>query len=343
MSRTWLAVFVGLALALVCGTARAAQPSPKAKHAVLLLPLEAEGLLPADREALDQRLRPAFEHPDIELLAPDELATCADEACLRELGREHGASHVVRTHVLADGRDYVAQLEVLTVDGELPLSTIDASCEICGLAEFDDRLAARAVAGRELIHVEPQVGRLELVGQPHDARVRIDGTWRGQLPFSGELGVGPHELIVASGGHFRQVIPIETVGGVGQRLKVALEPKPIRQWHRSVGWTSLGIGIGSLATGTILLGVHGQPAALRCRTDDPTIVDDEGDCGWLRQTLGPGVGLTIAGIAAATTGVTLLVIDTTRRRAHARTSTSTSDIKVGALLGLNRVGLWIRF
>ena len=340
MSATLRAVVIALALALVSGRARAAEPP--AKHTVLLVPLEAEGLLPADRDALEERLRPAFEHPDIELLSPSKLDPCADETCLRALGREHEASHVVRAKVVADGRDYVAELEVIDLDRELPASTIDASCQICGLAEFDDRLAARAVAARDLILAMPRVGRVEIVGRPEHARVRVDGELRGRLPFSGELPVGRHELIVIADGHFRQVVPIETMAGVEQRLEVELAPKPIPQWQRTVGWTTLGTGIGSLVTGFALIGVHGQPATLRCEsTHDPSVVDGDGDCRWLRRTLGAGVGLTAIGIAAATTGATLLAIDMTRRRAHARAEDS--DVEVRALLGLNRVGLWVRF
>lgn len=342
MSATLRAVIVGLVLAATTATpARAAEPPAEAKRTVLLLPLEAEGLLPADRKPLEDRLRSAFEHPDIELLAPNKLESCSDEPCLRELGREHGASHLVRAQVLADGRDYVAQLEVIRIDRELPPSTIDASCEICGLAEFDDRLAARAVAARDLILTTPQVGRLQLVGRPDHARVRIDGELRGHLPFSEELPVGRHELIVIADGHFRQVVPIEIVAGVEQRLEVELAPKPIPQWQRSVGWTTLGIGIGSLGTGTVLIGIHGQPAALRCNSDEPGVVDVDGDCRWLRSTLAPGIGLTVVGIAAATTGATLLAIDATRRRAHARADNN--DVEVRALLGFNRVGLRIKF
>jgi hypothetical protein len=342
MSARLYAAIVSLLFVLAAAPARAAEPA-EAKHKVLLLPLEAEGLLPADRDALEHRLRPAFEHPEIELLSPalPELESCSDEPCLRSLAREHGASHVVRAQVLADGRDYIAQLEVMNLDRELPASTIDASCQICGLAEFDDRLAARAVAARELILATPRVGRLLIVGRPTDARVRVDGQLRGRLPFSEELPVGQHELIVIADGHFRQVVPVETLAGVEQRLEVALAPKPIPQWQRSVGWTTLGIGIGSLATGTVLIGVHGQPATLRCESDGSEVVDADGDCRWLRRTLGAGVGLTVMGIVAATTGATLLTIDATRRRAHARADTR--DVEVRALLGLNRVGLWIRF
>lgn len=329
-----------LVLALAAAPARAAEPPKDAQHRVLLLPIQAEGLIGADRDTVEERLRSGFEHPEIELLEPTKLEPCSDDACMRELGREHDASHVVRVQVTADGRDYVGQIEVLNLDRELPASTIDASCRICGVAEFNDRLAARAVAARDLIVVTPRVGRLELVGRPLDARVRVDGELRGRLPFSEELPVGRHELIVTADGHFKRVVPIETLAGVEQRLEIELAPKPIPEWQRTVGWTALGIGIGSLTTGTVLIGVHGQPAALRCNSDDPSVVDADGDCRWLRRTLGPGVGLTVVGIAAATTGITFIAIDATRRRAHAR---ETSNIEVRPLLGLTRIGLWIRF
>jgi hypothetical protein len=346
------AIGLGLALTLAAGQARAAEPpaasstESAATREVLLLPVEAEGLPPADRQALDDRLRPIFEHPDIELIEPQKnrrepLESCPDEACLRKLAREHGASHVVRATVVADGRDFVATLEVLTLDRDEPASTIDASCQICGLAEFDELLEARAVAARDQILATPQFGRLEIVGQPLGARVHVDGKWRGQLPFSESLSIGHHELIVVADGHFRKVVPIETLAGVEQRLTVELAPKPIPRWSRTVGWTSLGIGLGALTTGAAFIAVHGQPAALRCKSGELGLVDDEGDCRWLRQTLGAGVGLTVAGIAAATAGITLLSIDGSRRRARARAAAG--DVEIRALVGINRIGLRIRF
>lgn len=336
------ATVLALLLALVTEQARAAGPPREqtGKHVVLLLPIEAEGLLAADREALEQRLRPAFEHPDLDVITPSEVEPCGDGACLLELGREHGASHVIRTTIVADGRDYLAQIDVLVVADDEHVDTVDASCRICGLAEFDDRLAARAVAAREWILATPRVGRLEIVGRPADARVRIDGQLRGSLPYAGELSVGAHELVVIAGGHFRQSIPIDTLAGVSQRLEVQLAPKPMSPWHRSAGWATLGVGLGSLTTGAILIAVHGQPATLRCDSGEPTDIDGDGDCRWLRRTLGVGVGLTAIGAAAATVGVTLLTIDARRRRAHEHT---TDRAQIGALIGLDRVALRIRF
>lgn len=343
-----LPALVMLLLAWLAAPAQAAEPPPAGKHPVLLMPMAAEGLLPADRATLEQHLRAAFEHPEIELLTVADHDPCSEdeqqegeEACLRALARELGAAHLIRAQVLADGRDYMAKFEVFNLDRETPPSTIDASCQICGLAEFEDRLAARAVAARDLVLATPRVGRVQLVGTPTDARVRVDGELRGRLPFSAELPAGKHELVIVADGHFREVLPIETVAGVEQRIEVRLAPKPIPQWQRSVGWTTLGIGVGSLATGTALIGVHGQPAALRCKSGEPGVVDADGDCRWLRSTLGAGVGLTVVGIAAAATGVSLLAIDATRRRAHARAAAS--NIEVRALVGFNRVGLRIRF
>lgn len=339
---------LGLLLALgVQARARAGEAPGSTKseqHTVLLLPLAAEGILASDLEALEDRLRSAFEDPQIAIVSPDELGPCSeelDEPCLRELGREHGASHVVRVEVVADGRDYIAQLIVLAVEDDGPASLIDAGCEICGLAEFDDRLAARAVAARDSILAAPQLGRLEVVGHPDDARVRIDGQWRGRLPYDGELGVGPHELIVSADGHYRKIIPIETLAGVSQRLEVELVPKPVHGWRRPTGWALFGSGVASLVTGTALIGVHGSPATLRCSAPEPGLIDAEGDCRWLRRTLGAGAGLSAVGIAAAATGATLLIIDARRRSAHQRAEQRNTQLS--ARVGLDYVELQIRF
>ncbi len=345
-----LALPLALGVAAARGSAAASPSEASAKsHAVLVLPLEAEGVLATDRGALEQRLRDAFEHPDITVIRAAEAELCGDEACLRELGRERGASHVVHAKIIADGRDYISQLVVLAVEDDGPAHVIDAGCEICGLAEFDDRLAARAVAARELILAKPAVGELEIVGTPEDARVRIDGRRRGRLPYRAQLSVGRHELIVSAAGHFPEVVPVDALAGVAQRLEVELAPKPIASWRRPTGWALLGSGLASVVTGSILLGVHGSPASLRCTAAEPGLIDADGDCRWLRRTLGPGVGLTIAGVAVASAGASLLVIDARRRRAHEQSERrdtngdSRPDAQISARVGLDHVELQIRF
>lgn len=331
------AIVIGSLLALASGRARAQSPTVASEaRIVVLLPIEAEGLLEADRVALERRIRPAFEHPQIRLITPSDPVACTDEDCLLEIGHEHGAHHVVRTVILAEGRDYVARIDVLFVaEGEL-VDTIDASCQICGLAEFDDRLAARAMIAREWILATPVVGRLLVVGGPQEARVRIDGRWRGNLPYSGDLGVGSHRLIVAAGGYFRRELPIETLAGVEQRLDVRLIPKPVQSWQRSVGWASLGVGLGSLTLGAILIGVDGQP--IRCPGQASEV---DGDCVGIRQTSGAGIAMAVVGGVSTAVGVSLLVVDHRRRYAHQRVAERAPEVR--ARLGLGRVALWIRF
>jgi hypothetical protein len=324
-------------------------------HRVLLVPLAAEGLASADRERLTASLHAAFEHAEITALAPSKLDTCADDPCLRDLGRAHRASHVVQVEVVADGRDFVGELTVVAVAAEAPASIIDTGCQICGLAEFEDRLAARAVAARDLILAPPRFGRIELVGTPDRALVRIDGRPRGRLqgrlqgrlPFSAELDVGSHELIVSADAHYPQVVPIATTAGVTQRLELELEPKPRLAWHRPTGWALLGSGAASLVTGVALIAVHGSPASLRCQTggraSDPEFVDQDGNCRWLRQTRGAGLGLTIVGLAATGAGVGLLIVDAKRSRTRRteRERRIGPELRIGA--GLRQIDVQLRF
>jgi hypothetical protein len=312
---SWFALALTSLLTFAPAQARAASPADKAgdQHVVVLLPIESEGLIPSDSAELEQRLRLVFEYPQIRLITPREAASCSDEPCLIQLGRELGAKHVVRTKVVADGRDYVAQVDVLLVEDGALFDTIDASCRICGLAEFDDRLAARTVIARDWILTTPLVGRLRLEGGPHEARVRVDGRWRGQLPYSGDLSVGRHQLVVSSSGYFSRTLPIETLAGVEQRLAIELEPKPIQRWHRGVGWATLGVGLGSLTAGAILIGADQQATG---------------------RTIGAGVGLAVLGAAATTVGASLLVIDSRRRLAHGQ---------LRGQVGLGRIDLWLRF
>lgn len=335
-----------LALTSIWGRAEAREPEPStpAIHTVLLVPLAAEGLASADRERLTASLHTAFEHAEITVLAPTKLEACPDESCLRGLGRAHGVSYVVSVEVVADGRDFAGGLTVVPVATAAPASIIDADCPICGLAEFEDRLAARAVVARDLILAPPRFGRLELIGGPEHALVRVDGRVRGRVrdrlhpPLTTELEVGPHKLVVSADAHYRQVVPIEATAGITQRIELELEPKPRLGWHRPTGWALLGSGAASLVTGVALIAAHGSPASLRCQTggraSDPEFVDQDGDCRWLRQTRGPGIGLTAVGLAVAGAGVGLLIVDAGRSRTQ-------PELRVG--VGVRQLDVQLRF
>ena len=140
-----LAVTFAVVLAITLATTRRAHASPPpvaaspiTSHTVLVLPLDGEGLHANDRASLDDHLRLAFEHPDLTVLGREldaashassaSLASCPDGSCLRALGREHRASYVVAATVVADGRDYIASILVIAVEGEGPANVIDASC-----------------------------------------------------------------------------------------------------------------------------------------------------------------------------------------------------------------------
>jgi hypothetical protein len=326
---------------------------PSSAHAgegeptVLLLPLESKGLSKADHATLEAGLRPAFEHPGLEVVSePASAESCSDDACRRELGRERGASHVIRVELAAEGRDFVAQIEVLAVDGTGPPTTIDASCLVCGLSEFDELLAGRAVSARELIltPVAAQTGRLRVIGGPVDARVSVDGFLLGRLPYEGELAPGRHELVVTAAGHVRRVVPFVTVAGAEELIEVKLEPKPVPRWRRPLGWSLIAASAGSLGAGAALIGVDGRDAAHRCRSGEAGVIDLDGNCRWIHQSMGAGVGLTIVGIAAAAAGATLLIIDARQRRARNLAGPKPElapQVRLG--VGLGRLDLHIRF
>ena len=344
----WVAALWSVTL-LGPGRADARAPATAARPGatVLLVPLASEGLAAADHRQLSDSLHAAFDHAELTVVAPDELDACAgqpgqpDEPCLRALGRAHSATHVVQVHVVADGRDFAGELRVVAVDDPGPASLVDASCEICGLSEFDDRLAARAVAARDLILATPVLGRVEVLGVPEHARVRIDRRLRGRGPVEAELEAGPHQVAVSAPGHYRELVPIVTAAGVTQRVEVDLRPKPRLAWQRPTGWALLGSGTASTVTGIALIAADGSTASSRCRTTDPEVVDPDGDCRWLRATQGAGITFTTLGIVAAGVGTGLILVDASRARARKTGHALGPQLRLG--LGLARVDLRLRF
>jgi hypothetical protein len=89
-------------------------------------------------------------------------------------------------------------------------------------------------------------------------------------------------------------------------------------------------GRGPLAGGAPMLALHGREIDRRC---GPDTRDADGDCQWVHRTRGGGIAMTLAGVALAGTGVTLLLLERRRPRP--------SELR--AMLSPRHVGLSLSF
>ncbi|PRP91236.1 PEGA domain protein [Enhygromyxa salina] len=352
LARLALAVFaaIGLATPAAHASAPPAEATPDPSEAsVALLPVVFADALPEDDErALEDVVGVAFEHPELELVRGPRVeraraSNCpgeADEACLRAIGRELGVTHVVTVVVHARDRDFEVELQALTVAGSGRPSEIEVECLVCGIAEVQDRVAAQAALLRERVLIDTQPGRIAIEGSPDAATVSIDGRRVGRLPYEAELGSGEHQLLVSSRGYYDALVPVSVAPGTVEQVWVELEVDPNsrgrRSWQRPVGWAAVGAGVAGIGVGVGLLVIDGRPYLGRC--DDPANLGVNGECKWLYQSLGAGVGVLALGMVAANVGTTLLILDRWNRR-QAPTSAATARRRERAASLKLRVGL----
>lgn len=316
---------------------------------VAILPAHIEGsLTPADRTRLDERMLKAFDRASIELIpmrtvraALERHDGCTRDSCLRELAGELEADFVIMTEVHARNRDYEVVFTLVEAEPELEISRVELACPVCGANEVVDLVGSKANVVRDRILVDRDPARLTLDGGPKGAVVELDGRRIGRLPFTGSVPPGEHELAIIAAGYYSEVVPLVAVAGAEERIEINLEPKPKTHWHRPVGWVALGTGGATLAAGVTLLALHGKAYGPRC--EDPENIDAEGDCKWQYTTLGPGVGLTIAGSALVGLGSGLLVVDRRRREHGGDLDDSKSELRVHVRLSPTSIGMKMEF
>lgn len=126
--------------------------------------------------------------------------------------------------------------------------------------------------------IEARIGRLQVLGTPAGAEVRLNGHAVGTLPMAEPYRVeaGVYQLEIVSPGHFTVHRSERIPGGVLTREVVALDPNPVatgggtrggaaraEDWWREpwVGWTLAGVGAASLLGAGVAFAVREKNAA----------------------------------------------------------------------------------
>jgi hypothetical protein len=233
---------------------------------------------------------------------------CAEQACLSELIGRDGATHAAGLEVTRSGRDYT--LEITLIDAAGVTTIVDAECAICGFDEVAQVAYDKAVGlAPKLAAAQP--GKLQITSNPEGARVLIDGEAVGTTPYTSNLPEGEYDVRVELDGYFPSTESVTVVGGGRDSLRVALERVPPSKPDRSrakriAGWSMVGVGIAALGGGAAFWAYHHSDVRGRC--DDPANLDVNGTCRYRYDALAPALGLTITGVAALATGVTLVIL-----------------------------------
>lgn len=126
-----------------------------------------------------------------------------------------------------------------------------------------------------------------------------------------EAAVALRELVAAAAGELRPP-PEET------SLAPVVTSDPVEAPRRRmsprtteiIAWSAIGVGVAALAGGITLLVLDQNPVKSNCTG---VHVDADGDCEFRYDTLGGGIGLTVAGAVAAGAGVGLLLYSRKQR------------------------------
>jgi hypothetical protein len=256
-------------------------------------------------------------------------ASCGRE-CMRAIANATDSMRLVRTDIRVS--DTVWTVSIDLVDGrtgDVEASVAD-TCEICGVDEVGEIVAARAAGLAErtrAIASAPPI--LSVRTEPDGATVLVDGVIVGRSPVRHELGAGRHVVRVQQSGFAPQERVVLAQAGVHESLAVELTPQPELASERRARRRALGLGGASLTAGALaiaagvpLLVIDGRDYRQRCNGD----VD--GDCQFQYQTRVGGAVATAVGIALVAAGAT--VIGLVRARKGAR----------GERAGLRRGLVW---
>jgi hypothetical protein len=257
---------------------------------------------------------------------------CSDADCFATIARETGATHVFAATVAVELNDYRVELVAHDATGAARHS-IKFDCEICTHADLESRMAqevttfrtklASAMGGPDAV-----LATISVTTVPSGARVLLDGKPIGTTPFDGEISPGQHALTVEADGYIAETSRFEARLGGQSSFAIALEREVDRDAARPrrlriAGYTSLGVGLGSLVAGSVLLGIDSRPIQSRCSGDS---IDVNGTCEYLHDTMVVGAVLTSVGVAAIVTGVALVITGRPGRKSQARAAATIGGI-----------------
>jgi hypothetical protein len=333
-----LGVVLAAGLAITAGSAPA-----DAQDVVAVAPLQVSGDLPprwtqALRKAVDRGLqRGKFGTTSLD-------AECADARCWAHEAEGSSAKNVVVVSVHESYKVYELQAQIVRVRDAKVVATTNDTCEVCGLADVEERTEALAATLRDRLDAGTEgPPRLLVRSDPPGARVLVDGVEVGTTPMSYEGTEGQHRLRVELPGHAPAERDLKLVEGVDETLDLQLvEQKGLGPsdpsggdvpdaWARTrplviSGWTALGVGLASVATGVALLVINDDQVQSKCSGND---LDVNGNCRYLYDTKTGGIAAASAGAAFVVAGAVLLGVGY-RRRAR-------------LTLGPRSVGLEVRF
>jgi hypothetical protein len=267
------AAVVAVLLSSGADASAAAEPQP-VRVAPMQLP---DDLAPADRERLDASARQGLDRAGF---------TVDDDASRR-----------VTFAIERSESDYIVHGTIADASGAIV--TAEEVCELCGIAELSETVAALAGRLGQRLALTHEPATLEIESTPRAATVAVDGSVVGTTPLRTEVDAGTHTIEVSKPGYRSDSHRFEAEGGATERFTLTLRGATYKRW---VPWAALAGGLVGIGVGAGLIAIDNREIERDCNPDAG------GNCQYLHQTLAGGVTSTVIGAALLVTGVTLAVV-----------------------------------
>jgi hypothetical protein len=250
--------------------------------------------------------------------------SCGDIACWAQQGAEASAKFVIVASVAESFKIYDLGARLVRVRDAKVVATAADTCEVCGLADVEERFEALTAILRDKLDASLELPpRLSIRTDPPGAVVWLDDVEIGRTPLEYEGVPGFHRLSIQQRGYVPVERDLTLVGGIDEVLELDLvrqtgatkgahdrgTRRSTRPWIVG-GWTAVGVGLAGIAGGAALWAIDSTPAQSRCAGVD---VDAFGNCRYLHDTLTGGIALVATGAAIGIVGAVLLGIGYKRR------------------------------
>lgn len=314
--------------------ASGASTPTKSDFKAAILPIGVEGeMSDADRDQLTSELVKGLERGSFAIVPPTEVeaavgnaAECDKQRCYGKIADKTGASHMVRSVVTVNERDYDVAVQLIDPATGNVLASSKESCEICGIADAGGLIsAAAATLQTKLEALAAGPSSLSLSSEPEGAIVTIDGEVAGTTPLEMPVVPGKKVIRISAEGYIAIEREVTFVEGVSESLTFELEEVPSKLPGATWGWVSLGVGTAGLGAGIALTYLHGEENKRDCSAANAT-KDGDGDCKFLWDTKWAGAGASIAGAALLTLGVAILINSGVKKKGGGKKSKKKAEV-----------------
>jgi hypothetical protein len=298
---------------------RAAQEPGAQGQRLAVLPLKIEGQADKDTRARwTTKLREGLARGQAGLVEPITVlpfveGNCDRQSCYDRVRANSGATHLVRTTVVAKNRDFLLKLDLIDAKTGTVVLTEDETCEICGIEEVATLLDSQgAMLQTRLAAMGAGPAMLILDTTPSGAVVYVDGEAVGTTPIERPVLEGSHRIRVNLNGYVAEERELSFVNGARQDVKLELQRMPGDPKTRALGIAGLAGGIALLGAGVALAVLDDREYKPNCTGAN---VDADMDCKFLFNTGPLGAAMIGVGAILGTLGAVALIRNRGRKAA----------------------------